>query len=102
MEDSYQSEHRYTPAEWKTKLAELKAFTAEGKRVELFAKRYPKTSKALLKGTHWLRVEQERVLLASKGKCAVSMVPDPGNVVKAFRHHFTSLDELFTVTEATL
>eukprot|EP00045_Choanoeca_perplexa_P005571 m.47005 g.47005 ORF g.47005 m.47005 type:complete len:425 (+) comp13192_c0_seq1:180-1454(+) len=102
MEGSAESHHRYTPAQWQATLAGLKALQVEGKRVKLFAKRFPKTSKALTTGTHWLRVERERLLLACKGKCKTSMVPNDENVIKTVRHHFTSLDELFTVVESAL
>jgi hypothetical protein len=102
MFDSGLYSSRYTPPQWQAKLAELKAFTDGGKHVELFATRFPKTSKALTKGTHWIRVEQARVLLASKGQCKVSMMPNPDKLVKAYRHRFTSLDELFGVIEAAL
>ena len=102
MRGSNESSYRLTKAQWQAKSAELEASVVGDQHTELFAKRYPKTNKALTKGTHWIRMEREQMVLAKKGACKTSMIPNAVNIVKRFRFHFTSLDELFAVVEAEL
>jgi hypothetical protein len=102
LKGSPELKYRFSPAQWKEHLAELSAKVVDNKRVELFAKRFPKTNKALIKGTHWIRVEREQMVLVKKGACKSSMIPNADNLLKRFRYHFTSLDELFAVIESEL
>eukprot|EP00730_Choanoeca_flexa_P017262 TRINITY_DN8290_c0_g1_i1.p3 TRINITY_DN8290_c0_g1~~TRINITY_DN8290_c0_g1_i1.p3 ORF type:complete len:115 (+),score=17.32 TRINITY_DN8290_c0_g1_i1:725-1069(+) len=93
---------RYTPEQWQTRESQLSASDVDGRRHQMMDKRYPEIAKALTKGTHWICVQPDSLMIVAKGKCVAPITPNEANVVKIVRQRCDSLDKMFALAEQCL